>query len=114
MVEYDDDDLDQILRALSDRNRRRIIQLLRESGPLQIGSIASIFSMSLNGVSKHIKVLQAAGLVKREIRGRDHYISANWRAFQPLSDWLDFYRQYWEKRLDKLAKIFQEKEDSHE
>lgn len=95
-------ELDRTFGALSDPSRRRIIGLLREAGELKVTDLAEAFSMSLNGVSKHIKVLERSGLVIRRIDGREHWLRVNWSGLQAGYEWLHFYRQFWGARLDAL------------
>jgi DNA-binding transcriptional ArsR family regulator len=97
--------LDRIFRCLGDSNRRRILALLRESGELKVGAIAAAFPMSLNGVSKHLKVLESAGLVQRRIEGREHWIGVNWQGLEAAYGWLHIHYHYWAERLEVLAAI---------
>ena len=69
--------LSRAFRALSDPTRRQIISLLREAGDLKVTDLAQAFSMSFNGVSKHIMVLETAGLVTRSVEGREHWLCVN-------------------------------------
>ena len=101
MVEYSDEPLNSVFAALADPTRRTIVRRLSQ-GPATVTEIARPIDMSLNGVSKHLLVLERAGLLRREISGREHhcYLSA-----APLSDaaaWVDRYRRFWELRLDSL------------
>ncbi len=105
--ECSSDELDRTFGALSDPSRRQIIELLRESGDLKVTDVAEVFSMSLNGVSKHIKVLERAGLVVRRIEGREHWLGINWARLQPAYEWLHFYRHFWNARLDALVDYVQ-------
>ncbi len=98
-----DERLSSVFHTLADPSRRRIIELLREAGELKVGDLAEAFSMSLNGVSKHLKVLEKAGLVLRRVDGREHWISANWEALQQPYEWLHFYHHFWSGRLDSLV-----------
>ena len=95
--------LDRVFGALADSSRRRIIGLLREAGDLKVGDIATVFSMSLNGVSKHLKVLERAGLVLRRVEGREHWLRVDWEGLRDAYQWLHFYRNFWGGRLDSLA-----------
>lgn len=97
--------LDRIFQCLGDANRRRILALLRESGELKVGEIAGAFPMSLNGVSKHLKVLERAGLVERRVVGREHWIGVNWQGLEAAYGWLHTHYHYWAERLDVLAAI---------
>ncbi len=99
--------LDAVFHALADHTRRRVIALLREAGELKVGDIAHVFVMSLNGVSKHLKVLEAAGLVRREVRGREHWLSVAWAGLQPAHGWLSSHEPFWRGRLDALAQHFE-------
>ena len=99
--------LDRVFGALGDPSRRRIIALLREAGDLKVGDIATVFSMSLNGVSKHLKVLERAGLVLRRVEGREHWLCVDWEGLREAYQWLHFHRHFWGGRLDSLADYFQ-------
>lgn len=103
--------LDQVFRALSDPSRRRILALLREAGELRVGDIAAAFDMSLNGVSKHLKGLEAAGLVSRRVAGRVHFISVEWSALQPAYEYLHAHHHFWSSRLDALVDYVSTKSD---
>jgi len=94
-------ELDRVFSALADSTRRAILQRLTNR-PATINEIAEPFPFSLNAVSKHVMVLERAGLLRREIRGREHYC---WIEPHPLRDadaWLRKYEQFWEPRLDAL------------
>lgn len=95
--------LDLVFHALGDPSRRKIIALLREAGELKVSNVAEAFSMSLNGVSKHLKVLEKAELITRRIDGREHWIRVSWSALQPAYEYLHFYQHYWAERLDALV-----------
>ena len=92
-----------MFHSLADPARRKIIALLRESGELQVGVVGQAFAMTQNGVSKHVKVLEAAGLVRRRVEGRVHWISVNWSALQVAYEFLHAYHHYWSTRLDALV-----------
>ena len=102
MVEYSDTELDRTLAALADPTRRAIVARLT-AGDAKVGEVAEPFEMSLNAVSKHLKVLEGAGLVRREVRGREHWLSFDGEPLTAASDWIDHYRVFWEGRLDALA-----------
>jgi DNA-binding transcriptional ArsR family regulator len=95
--------LSRVFHALADPARRRIIALLRESGELPVGVVADAFSMTLNGVSKHVKVLEHAGVVRRRIDGRVHWISVDWHALQVAYEFLHAHHHFWSTRLDALV-----------
>ncbi|MBE9558228.1 MAG: winged helix-turn-helix transcriptional regulator [Proteobacteria bacterium] len=102
MVEYNNMELDRTLAALADPTRRAILARLT-AGDARVGEVAEPFEMSLNAVSKHLKVLEGAGLVRREVRGREHWLSFDGAPLAAASDWIDHYREFWEGRLDALA-----------
>lgn len=93
--------LDKIFSALADSTRRAILQRLTES-PATINEIAEPFPVSLNAVSKHVMVLERAGLVHREIKGREHRCSIEPRPLREAEEWLECYREFWETRMDAL------------
>jgi len=96
-------ELSRIFQALGDPARRKLLVLLREGGELKVGDLGKAFAMTQNGVSKHLKVLEAAGLVKRRIEGRVHWISVHWPALQPAYAWLHFHQHFWSERVDALV-----------
>jgi DNA-binding transcriptional ArsR family regulator len=93
--------LDQVYGALADPTRRAILEVLAE-GEANVGSLAERFPISLNGVSKHVKVLERAGLVDRTVQGREHRLRLNAEPLREASMWLEHYRAYWEARLAAL------------
>ncbi len=95
--------LSRVFHALADPARRRIIALLRESGELPVGVVAEAFAMTLNGVSKHVKVLERAGVVRRRVEGRVHWISVDWSALQVAYEFLHAHHHFWSTRLDALV-----------
>jgi DNA-binding transcriptional ArsR family regulator len=95
--------LSRTFHCLADPARRKILALLREAGELQVGQVGRAFSMTQNGVSKHLKVLEDAGLVVRRVDGRVHWISVNWSALQPAYTWLHFHRHFWNERLEAFV-----------
>ena len=102
MVEYQSR-LDQVFGALSDPTRRAILQRL-EAHPARVTEIAKHFPVSLNAVSKHVTVLERAGLVRREIRGRDHICSLHAPPLAEASAWMMKVHSFWEERLDAFER----------
>lgn len=94
-------ELDRIFSALADPTRRAILRALTRR-PGTINEIARPFPVSLNAVSKHVMVLERAGLVRREIRGREHHCWIEPRPLREADQWLEYYRQFWEQRMDAL------------
>ena len=97
--------LTEVLKAVSDPTRREILTKLVQEGHIRVTDIAAYFDMSLNSVSKHIKVLEATGLVNRETRGRIHLISANMEPVRLIDAWFGQLRSIWDIRLETLDDI---------
>ena len=94
-------DLDDTLIALADDTRRSILKRLA-SGEARVTEVAAPFGISLNSVSKHIRLLERAGLVRRRIAGRDHFLTLEPRPFDELTRWMHETREFWTARLDHL------------
>ena len=103
MVEYYQEALNRVFSAVADPTRRAILASLAKK-PATITEIARPFRVSLNAVSKHVMVLERAGLVRRKIRGREHVCSLEPDPFRDATEWLDEYRQFWDVRLDALER----------
>lgn len=101
MVERHRDHLGNVFAAIADPTRRAIVQIVARK-PATISEIARPFPVSFNAVSKHMMVLERAGLVNREIRGREHVCRLRPGALRQANAWLEQYRQFWESRLDAL------------
>jgi DNA-binding transcriptional ArsR family regulator len=101
--------LDQVYDAIADPTRRAILGILAE-GDVNVGRLAERFPISLNGVSKHVKVLERAGLVERTIRGREHRLRLNAEPLREASMWLEHYRTFWDTRLAALEAFLLKKE----
>lgn len=97
-----DDRLDRVFHALSDRTRRALLGRLVE-GPARVTELARPFAMSLPAVSKHLRVLERAGLVKRAVSGRVHQCSFGAAPLDEIEQWLAGTRAFWEDRLAGLA-----------
>ena len=93
--------LDAAFSAMADPTRRAILARLALA-EARVTEIAADFPVSLNAVSKHIKMLERANLVRRTVQGRDHIVSLNAGAMAEAAEWIDFYRQFWEDRLASL------------
>jgi DNA-binding transcriptional ArsR family regulator len=105
MVERDDTQLTEILKAASDPTRREILTLLAQNGPTRVTEIAARFEMSLNAVSKHIKVLEGAGLVSRRTFWREHLIEVRMEPLNQIDLWFRDLRSIWELRLEALSTL---------
>ena len=99
-----DTTLDHVYAAIADPTRRAILATLAR-GEATVGSLAQQFPISFNGVSKHVKVLERAGLVDRRVRGREHRLRLRPAPLQEAARWLDHYRVFWGERLDALERM---------
>jgi len=93
--------LDRVYGAIADPTRRAIVAALAD-GEVRVGDLAARFPMTFNAVSKHVKVLERAGLVRRRIQGREHRLRLDPRPLREAAGWLEHYREFWELRLDAL------------
>lgn len=108
MVEHGDR-LGTVFFALSNEARRTMLRLLAKR-PYRVTELAPKFDISLAAVSKHIQVLERAGLIDREVRGRDHFCTLKPAALSKAYAWLGAYEQYWNTRLDVLERVLAEDE----
>jgi len=97
-----------IWSALSDPTRRAIVEQLTH-GPTRVTDLAAPFDMSLNAVSKHIKVLEAARLVRRTRQGREHTLELDPAPLREVARWASDIERFWSSRLDRLERFFEEK-----
>ena len=104
MVEQNALQLDAVFHALGDGTRRRMLREL-SAGERTVTQLAEPFEMSLAAASKHIKVLEGAGLIRREVRGRTHICRIDAQPLSDIQQWLQFYERFWNKRLDKLEQL---------
>jgi len=106
--------LSELLKALSDTTRRELLTHLCQQGPSRVTDLANNYDMSLNAISKHIKVLEKAGLVTRQNLGRTHWIRADLKKIKLIENWTNKLKSIWELRLDKLNDIIQNGEKDHD
>src|SRR5579859_1261629 len=111
MVEYTNGSLDNTFHALAHPIRRAILARLAERSATVL-EIADHFDISLNGVSKHLKVLEHAGLIRRRIKGRTHRCSLDASRLREAGAWIDHYRPFWEQRLDALDRFLAEQDEN--
>jgi DNA-binding transcriptional ArsR family regulator len=102
--------LDDTLTALADPTRRAILARLAE-GEARVTEVAARFPISLNSVSKHIRMLERAELVRRRVAGRDHFLSLNPAPLDGAAEWIDGQRKLWAWRLSELETILKEPRD---
>ena len=96
-----EDPVDHVFHALAHGARREMLERLAE-GELTVGALAEPLAMSLNAASKHIKVLERAGLVSRRVNGRTHVCRLEPAPLASADAWLRHYERYWIARLDAL------------
>jgi DNA-binding transcriptional ArsR family regulator len=116
MVEYSSRLLDRTFGALADPTRRRILAQLAKGGEC-VTDLARPHAMSLAAVSKHLIVLEKAGLVRRRRKGRVHSLTLEAKPMKEAQAWIDRYRKFWEGNLDQFEKYLDklhEKENKHD
>lgn len=101
--------LDQVFFALSDSTRRGILARLAE-GSSTIGELAAPFAISKPAVTKHMKILERAGLIDRKIQGRIHRCSLSTESLKTAEDWINFHRSFWESRFEALGTLLTQQE----
>ena len=110
MTLTEDDHLDHVFHALANRTRRALLNSLA-SGPARVTELASPHGMSVNAISKHLFVLEQAGLISRR---RDGHVQSCVLAAEPMAtadEWLRTYRHFWSRKLDQLAEFAEKPED---
>lgn len=101
--------LDDVFVAMADETRRSILATL-SSGEARVTDVAAPFAISLNSVSKHIRILERAGLVARRRSGRDHFLSLDPRPLIQASDWLASRQRFWADRVARLRALLDEED----
>jgi DNA-binding transcriptional ArsR family regulator len=101
MVE-DSPSLDRVYRAVADPTRRRLLTALRE-GDARITDLAAPLPMSFAAVARHVAILEEAGLVERDVRGREHWLSVRPAGLRDAEAWIAEQAEFWEGRADALA-----------
>ena len=102
------DQLSDVLTAISHPSRRAMIGQLA-AGPARFTDVAKPFDLSLNAITKHLKLLERAGLISRERQGREVFISLQPGPLRLVSGWVHEYEKYWSERLDRFKGFFKEK-----
>lgn len=105
-------DLDRLFLALADPTRRAILERLA-AGPGTVSQVAAAFPLTLPGVSRHVRTLEQAGLVRRQVRGRAHWLSLEPTRLAQAERWLADRRQFWEGSLDRLAALLGDPDLEH-
>jgi DNA-binding transcriptional ArsR family regulator len=109
MVESKTPQLNSVFRALGDATRRRMLLELAK-GERTVGQLAEPFDISLAAASKHIKALEHAGLIRREVRWRTHLCRLDPRPLASAHQWLSFYERFWTDRLDVLEQLLRKQD----
>src|SRR5471032_3102483 len=107
MVEQEAPQLNSVFHALGDATRRQMLRELAR-GERSVGELAEPFAISLAAASKHIKALEKAGLIRREVRGRTHLCRLEPGPLASAHQWLGFYERFWTDRLDALERLLRE------
>lgn len=107
MVELDPPRLDAVFHALGDATRRAMLRSL-SAGEQTVSQLAEPFDMSLAAASKHIKALEGAGLIHREVKGRTHVCRLEPGPLASAQEWLGFYEEFWTSRLNTLDRLLRE------
>jgi DNA-binding transcriptional ArsR family regulator len=102
--------LDSVFHALGDVTRRQMLRELAD-GERTVSQLAQPFAMSLAAASKHIKALESAGLIRREVRGRTHLCRLAPGPLASAHEWLSFYERFWASRLDVLEQLLREEDE---
>lgn len=110
MVEQETSPLNAIFHALGDATRRHMLRELAK-GERTVSELAQPFAISLAATSKHIKVLESAGLIRREVRGRTHLCRLAPEPLATAHEWLGFYERFWTSRLDALERLLREEDE---
>lgn len=109
MVELQAPQMNSVFHALGDATRRQMLRRLA-SGERTVGELARPFAMSLAAASKHIRVLEGAGLIRREVRGRTHVCRLDPEPLASAHEWLGFYERFWTSRLDLLEQLLRDED----
>src|SRR4051812_6656319 len=106
MVEYTFN-IDEVFGSLADPTRRDILKRVAHQ-QLTVGQIARTYDLTFAAVSKHLKVLEKARLIIKSKRGKERIVQAVPEALEPVSDYLESYRQMWEARFEQLDELLKE------
>jgi len=104
--------MDAVFHALGDATRRQMLRMLA-GGERTVGELAAPYEMSLAAASKHIKVLEHAGLLRRNVRGRTHWCQLEPAPLASAHEWLSFYEHFWTHRLDILEQLLRAEDVAH-
>jgi DNA-binding transcriptional ArsR family regulator len=111
MVELQTPQMNSVFHALGDATRRHMLRDLA-GGERTVSQLAEPFAISLAAASKHIKVLENAGMIRREVRGRTHLCRLDPGPLASAHEWLSFYERFWSSRLDMLEQLLRAEDDA--
>ena len=111
MVDFSSAELDTVFHALGDATRRAMLRDL-SGGARTVGQLAAPHTMSLAAASKHVRVLETARLIRREVRGRTHWCRLEPGPLASADEWLRFYERFWTGRLDALERLLNENDSA--
>src|ERR1700761_6546536 len=97
--------LDGVLAALADPTRRKIVERLLAAGELNVGDVAAPFAISTQAISRHLQVLQRAGLIERRVERQWRYVRVRTEALVPIESWIARQRKHWSAALDRLEAL---------
>lgn len=103
------DHLADVFAAISHPSRRAIIKQLTKSGPTRFSDIAEPLNVALNAVTKHLKLLERAGLIKRKKQGREVIISFRGEPLREVAGWVHEYERFWNEHLNQFERYFKAK-----
>lgn len=112
LLVMDQKNLDRVFGALSDATRRGILAQLA-AGETNVAALAEPYAMSQPAISKHLKVLEKAGLISREKRGRENIVTANAEPAEAAVAWITHYAQFWKDHFDQVEKYLQENQKAN-
>lgn len=111
MAIHNSNSLDRIFHALGDESRRKILAMISHKQRCTAGEIVNLFEVSQPTVSKHLKVLEAAGLVIRQIKGRHHVFALRVDGLKEADGWIKRHLVFWESSLDRLGQLLDAEEE---
>jgi len=108
MAIYYENALDRTFHALGDGTRRAMLLMLAKRGPLTAGQLGKPFEISQPTASKHLRVLESAGLLSRQVSGRTHRFELVLKPLEEADHWISRHRRFWEGTLDRLGDLLNE------
>ena len=116
MVKYEPKSLDTIFSALSDPTRRAMLERLSQGGEITVTELASVApnKMSLPAISKHVRILEDAGLIVRRKDGREHHLKLSGAVMRDAAGWINRYRHFWDYQFDSLEQYLAEEDAATE